>query len=204
MTLRRERARAKISAKARTVPLKVAERYRADQNPRSELQLIRQLSVNSAKLSLQAMRLARMLYAFAVVTVFMPSCAVTDTLMRGLEQDVVGPEVHAQRWGDLCVCLIEENIPDELKLQLTNHVQSSQSRSELLPYVKVCNCFQFYNDEGMYRIHLSVGAEFVHLATVVLPALVSLGGTIQFGPSPRTNLEHLTQYSLNALLAHNK
>ena len=106
---------------------------------------------------------------------------------------------HVQRWGKLGMAILDEpKISEEIKQQLSTHRTSSPDRNELLPFGKLCTSQQFVRDSEMHRVQLQVTSEFHHLATVVIKALVSLGGTLQF-PAPRSNLEHLTQEAIDAV-----
>eukprot|EP00930_Biecheleria_cincta_P020152 TRINITY_DN15219_c0_g1_i1.p1 TRINITY_DN15219_c0_g1~~TRINITY_DN15219_c0_g1_i1.p1 ORF type:complete len:146 (+),score=17.57 TRINITY_DN15219_c0_g1_i1:331-768(+) len=145
--------------------------------------------------------MARLLFAQAVIALFVPSSRLTTAMENVVSEDPSQPELdHVQRWGELVLAPLDEpRIPDEIKQQLLTHWGSCPDRRELLPYVKLCTSSPFARDSDMHRVQLQVTSEFQHLATSLIKALVSLGATMQFGPAPRSNLEHLTQDALDAV-----
>eukprot|EP00930_Biecheleria_cincta_P037372 TRINITY_DN25640_c0_g1_i1.p1 TRINITY_DN25640_c0_g1~~TRINITY_DN25640_c0_g1_i1.p1 ORF type:complete len:228 (+),score=26.16 TRINITY_DN25640_c0_g1_i1:20-703(+) len=176
-----------------------SKRFRGEE--RDTFQRLKNLSVNTAKLSLQTARIARLLFAQAVITMFVPTCSLVLAMEEVVSEDPSHPEYdHVQRWAELILaCLDEPKVPDELKDLLRTHKSTSPAKLDLLPFVKLCTAQPFARNPDMHVVSLEVTSEFHHLANAVIRALVSLGGTLQFGPKPRTNLEHLTQEALDAV-----
>ena len=100
-------------------------------------------------------------------------------------------------WEDLRV--LSALIPEEVKVPIRNHVSKTPSRDSLLPHIQVCQSQPFKRDPDMHKVQLRVSSDFHHIACFVLKAFVLVGGSIQFGPAPRTALEIQTQEALDAV-----
>eukprot|EP00930_Biecheleria_cincta_P091858 TRINITY_DN8152_c0_g2_i1.p1 TRINITY_DN8152_c0_g2~~TRINITY_DN8152_c0_g2_i1.p1 ORF type:complete len:206 (-),score=31.90 TRINITY_DN8152_c0_g2_i1:210-827(-) len=151
-----------------------SKRFRADSGTRpSEFQRLKHLSIISAKLSLQTARLARLLFAQAVITIFVPTCSLTTAIEDVASEDPSTPELDdVQRWGELCMAILSEpKVSDEIKDQLRIHQLTSPDKAELLPFVLLCNSVPFKRDADMHRVQLKVSNEFRHLAVAVIKAL---------------------------------
>ena len=178
------------------------KRARYDSSRRSEFQAVKHLSATSARLSLQTAAIARLLFAQAVITIFMPSNSITEALEMVSEDPVKPHLLHVQRWGDLMLAIIDEpRVGEDVRTIVQNHVASTPMREQLLPHIQLCQSQPFKEDPGMHLIQLRVSSDFHHIAAQVLKALVSLGGTIQFGTKSRTGLERATQEALDAVRA---
>ena len=74
----------------------------------------------------------------------------------------------------------------------------------LLPHIQLLQSSPFYEHPEMHNVQLCVSSDFHHIAAQVLKAFVLLGGTLQFGPRPRTGLERCTQDALDAVTAFSR
>lgn len=177
------------------------KRQRRENETRTEFQRVKHLSRTTAMLALETARTVRLLVAMAVVTLFVPTCSLTDAIENTVCHDPPNPAIdHVSRWGELVLaCLAEPKLPDELKLVLSNHANATPDKDMLLPHVLQCTSTPFFRDDSMHCVQIKVSNDFQHLAVHVIKALVILGGTLQFGAGPRKKLEHATQDALNAL-----
>eukprot|EP00930_Biecheleria_cincta_P094196 TRINITY_DN8506_c0_g1_i1.p1 TRINITY_DN8506_c0_g1~~TRINITY_DN8506_c0_g1_i1.p1 ORF type:complete len:240 (-),score=10.15 TRINITY_DN8506_c0_g1_i1:142-861(-) len=179
---------------------RVAKWPRTDRSTRSEFQAVKRLSICNPMISLQTVRISRLLYSQAVITIFVPTCGLTDCLERVSEEPLEPKLLPAQKWGDLQLAIVEDPlIPEEVKVHIRNHVSTTPNRESLLPHVQVCQSQPFKRDPEMHKVQLRVSSDFHHIASFVLKAFVIVGGTLQFGPAPRTSLEIQTQEALDAV-----
>lgn len=178
----------------------VSKRQRTDRSSRNEFQAVKRLAVCNSMLSLQTARISRLLYAAAVVTIFVPTCGLTDAL-EWVSEDPIEPQfLPAQKWGDLQFAIVDEpHVTEEIKVPIRNHIAHTPNREALLPHILVCQCAPFKRNAEMHKVQIRVSSEFHHVASFVLKAFVLVGGTIQFGPAPRTALELQTQEALDAV-----
>eukprot|EP00930_Biecheleria_cincta_P077069 TRINITY_DN64311_c0_g1_i1.p1 TRINITY_DN64311_c0_g1~~TRINITY_DN64311_c0_g1_i1.p1 ORF type:complete len:237 (+),score=25.27 TRINITY_DN64311_c0_g1_i1:82-792(+) len=183
-----------------------AKRSRYEPSRRNEFQALRHLSMTTACLSLQTARIARLLYAQAVITIFMLTNTYTDALEEVSEDPLVlqKPALqHVQRWGALMLAIKENpKVAESVRTIVSNHIASSPVREQLLPHIQLCTCQPFKEDPGMHLIQLRVSSDFHHIAAQVLQALVAAGGTMQFDVKSRTGLERATQDALDAVRAY--
>ena len=119
-----------------TAPEQKTIRY--DTLRRSGFQAVEHLSQCNARLALQTARIAGLLYAQAVIIIFVPTCPLTDALGMVSEDPTDATLDHVQRWGDMILTNLEEpNIPEDIECQFRRHAQSSSQKIELLPYILV-------------------------------------------------------------------
>ena len=131
----------------------------------------------------------------------MPSNAYTEAVEAVSEDPAVTPQlVHVQRWGDLMLAILDEpKVDDSTKTIIRNHVAANPVRDNSVPHVRMCQSQPFKQDAEMHVMQFCFSTEFHHIAAQVLKALVSAGGSIQFGAKPRTGLEWATQEALDAV-----
>lgn len=75
-----------VPGKARGKTKSDSKRLRADTSRRNEFQAVRHPSVCSAKLALRTARITRLLFAQAVITIFLPTNSFTDHWKENLKR----------------------------------------------------------------------------------------------------------------------
>ena len=83
------------------------------------------------------------------------------------------------------------------KIKLKEHVQTADAEDAMMLLVDECSCFPTHDDQTTFKIVVSVSAELHPVLIQIIRAFTKLGADIRFGATPRTNLERLTQASLD-------
>ena len=174
------------------------KRQRRNQPPRTEFQAVKELSVNNAALGLQTARNFRLQSGKGSVTILTKEASIATAVLDVDEDPNNPPRTAVQKWAALVQAIAEHpDVPDVNKVIINKHIAEATSEDEMLLVIEECTCFPTFDVASTYKITFSVSSELHPVLVQIIRAYTKLGADIRFGASTRTNLERLTQTSLD-------
>ncbi|CAE8740045.1 unnamed protein product [Polarella glacialis] len=150
---------------------------------------VRDLALATADLSLQSARHIRQLWSLATCTILTPS---HETVVHA-SHIPQGDTAEIMRWAILVTGLAAEpKVSPEDREMLRAHSESVSQPSMLTDLVGLCHVSQTFGDTNMFRIQFQTATALESVSKALVSAFVTLGGTVKYGPAPRSAAERLT------------
>jgi len=177
------------------VPYSPNKRFRADPGSSSGYNNLRRLTVANSKLALHTAKQQRIEKSHGRVTILCPQHQVLEDTSQIQAEPENEATAIAQRWGSLNLGLSTETKVAEVDRKvLADHAAAHPKPDTLLGLVQYCSCWPTFKDATLFKVEFKVCHNLFFVAIALTHALLSLGGTVKFGPEPRNEFERTITY----------
>eukprot|EP00929_Paragymnodinium_shiwhaense_P002087 TRINITY_DN10228_c0_g1_i8.p2 TRINITY_DN10228_c0_g1~~TRINITY_DN10228_c0_g1_i8.p2 ORF type:complete len:186 (-),score=26.56 TRINITY_DN10228_c0_g1_i8:143-700(-) len=152
---------------------------------------------STAELSLHTARQQRLLSGIAHTVVLLPAHAATKAVLD-MPPDPT-QRGHVTRWAVFVLALSKLDGFPEQQSVLAQHVAQSTDPEKLLPLVHVFNVVPTYDNPQLIKIQFTVDAQLWPVQQALVSMLVAMGGSMKYGPPPRSAPERAVAKALAAL-----